>query len=379
MSKNLEPPTFRKRGQKHTSAALGAPLEEEASVSNVAVSQSDTIEQEETEQEEGEPGEETQEASISEMLESQLKSPHEQLPKRRKMSRTLRSTRASVTREDEAQATEEEEPETPTPSKKVSGKNLAALKRQTAADTGKSVTELATPGETKTFKESVYGQDRGSTRIWGGKGRGKTGRKRRKPATPAKKKSGDELEGWQDSNVVPALKNKPPSGSQKQCAEDACRAKYGKSKMINTSRRGGKTIVTPKLKNPALQSNVKAATKATEVCKKINKHGPYRPSAWLKDVRKLQKSVELLIKKLPFQRLVCEIAQGINVDLRFQGKAILALQEATEAFLVKTFTFANLCAIHGKWRTLMPKDIHLLQKIWEDTGFFIDRHNVNHE
>ena len=145
--------------------------------------------------------------------------------------------------------------------------------------------------------------------------------------------------------------------------EDACQAKYGKSKMINTSRRGGKTIVTPKLKNPALQSNVKAATKATEVRKKINKHGPYWPSAWLKDVRKLQKSVELLIKKLPFQRLVCEIAQGINVDLRFQGKAILALQEATKAFLVKMFTFANLCAIHGKRRTLMPKDIHLLQKI----------------
>ena len=87
--------------------------------------------------------------------------------------------------------------------------------------------------------------------------------------------------------------------------------------------------------------------------------------------------MELLIKKLPFQRLVREIAQGINVDLRFQGKAILALQEAMEVFSVKMFTFANLCAIHGKCHTLMPKDIHLLRKIWEDTGFFIDQHNVN--
>ena len=172
MSKNLEPPTFRKRGEKRTSAALGAPLEEETIVSNVAVPQSDTIEQEEAE-----PREETQEASISEMLESQLESPHKQLPKRRKMSQTLRSAQASVTREDEAKVTEEEESATPTPAKKVSGKNLAALKRQTAADTGKSITELATPGESKTFKESAYGQDRGSTRIWGGKGRGKTGRK----------------------------------------------------------------------------------------------------------------------------------------------------------------------------------------------------------
>ena len=149
--------------------------------------------------------------------------------------------------------------------------------------------------------------------------------------------------------------------------------------MINTSRRGGKTIIMPKVKNPALKSNVRAATKAAEAHKKIDVHGPDWPSAWFKDVKKLQESVELLIKKLRFQRLVCEIAQGINVDLRFQGKAILALQEATEAFLVKMFTFANLCAIHGKRRTLMPKDIHLLRKIWEDTGFFIDRHNVSPE
>ena len=102
---------------------------------------------------------------------------------------------------------------------------------------------------------------------------------------PTKKKSGSEIEGWQDPNVVQALKNKPPSGSQKQCVEDACQAKYGKSKMINTSRRGGKTVVTPKVKNPALQSNVQATTKTKEAHEKVNKHGPYRPSAWLKDVR----------------------------------------------------------------------------------------------
>ena len=174
--------------------------------------------------------------------------------------------------------------------------------------------------------------------------------------------------------MVRALQNKPPSGSQ--CAEDACRAKYGKSRMINTSRRGGKTIVTPKVKNPALRLNIQATSKAMKARSKINEHCPNRPSAWLKDVRKLQKSVELLIKKLPFQRLVREISQKINVDLRFQGKAILALQEATEAFLVKMFTYVNLCAIHGKRRTFMPKDIHLLRRIWEDTGFFIDHHNV---
>ena len=147
--------------------------------------------------------------------------------------------------------------------------------------------------------------------------------------------------------------------------------------MINTLHRGGKTVITPKVNNPALQSNVQATSKAAEARKKINKHGPYDKRAWVKDVKWLQKSVELLIKKLPFQRLVHEIAQRINVNLRFQGKAIMALQEATEAFLVKMFNFANLCAIHGKRCTLMPKDIHLLMRIWEDTGFFVNLHNVN--
>ena len=76
---------------------------------------------------------------------------------------------------------------------------------------------MATPGDTgaKTFKDSVYGQDRGSTRVWGCQGRGKTGRKRRKLATTMKRKPGDQLEGWDHPNVVRALRNKPPPGSQR--------------------------------------------------------------------------------------------------------------------------------------------------------------------
>ena len=84
------------------------------------------------------------------MLDSQLESPREQLPKRRKMSQTLRSTQASVTQEDEAEVMEEEESEAQTPPWKVTGKNLAALKRQTAADTGKNVSESATRHEAGT-------------------------------------------------------------------------------------------------------------------------------------------------------------------------------------------------------------------------------------
>ena len=72
-----------------------------------------------------------------------------------------------------------------------------------------------------------------------------------------------------------------------------------------------------------------------------------------------QKSTELLIRKLPFQRLVREIAQDFKTDLRFQSSAVFALQEASEAYLVGLFEDTNLCAIHAKRVTIMPKDIQL--------------------
>ena len=66
---------------------------------------------------------------------------------------------------------------------------------------------------------------------------------------------------------------------------------------------------------------------------------------------------------MPFQRLVREIAQEYKNELRFQSSAILALQEATEAYLVSLFEDTNLCAIHAKRVTIMPKDIQLARRI----------------
>ncbi|XP_074364006.1 histone H3.3-like [Apium graveolens] len=83
----------------------------------------------------------------------------------------------------------------------------------------------------------------------------------------------------------------------------------------------------------------------------------------LREIRKYQKTTELLILKLPFQRLVREIAQGIKSDLCFQSHAVLALQEASEAYLVGLFHDANLCLIHAKLVTIMPKDIQLARRI----------------
>lgn len=83
----------------------------------------------------------------------------------------------------------------------------------------------------------------------------------------------------------------------------------------------------------------------------------------LREIRKYQKSTDLLIRKLPFQRLVREIAQDFKTDLRFQTTAVLALQEAAEAYLVGLFEDTNLCAIHAKRVTIMPKDIQLARRI----------------
>ena len=83
----------------------------------------------------------------------------------------------------------------------------------------------------------------------------------------------------------------------------------------------------------------------------------------LREIRHYQKSSALLIRKLPFQRLVREIAQDFKTDLRFQAAAILCLQEAAEAYLVGLFEDTNLCAIHAKRVTILPRDLQLARHI----------------
>ena len=96
----------------------------------------------------------------------------------------------------------------------------------------------------------------------------------------------------------------------------------------------------------------------------VKKPHRYRPgTVALREIRKYQKSTELLIRKLPFQRLVREMAQNVKVDLRFQSSAIMAIQEAAEAYLVGLFEDTNLCAIHARRVTIMPKDMQLARRI----------------
>jgi histone H3 len=111
----------------------------------------------------------------------------------------------------------------------------------------------------------------------------------------------------------------------------------------------------------------KSISKTTPLAGGMRKPRRFRPgTVALREIRRFQKSDELLLRKLPFQRLVREIAYEIKDDLRFQGNALAALQMATEAFLVGLFEDSQLLAIHAKRVTIMPKDMRLAQRIRGD-------------
>ncbi|XP_065204016.1 histone H3-5-like [Planococcus citri] len=148
-------------------------------------------------------------------------------------------------------------------------------------------------------------------------------------------------------------------------------------KKIFVVKRAGGGINKPKNNKPSYSksnngstnSNTRMATKTvrkpggTGDALKLKSHR-YRPgTVALREIRRFQKSTQLLIHKLPFQRLVREIAQDFKADLRFQTSAVLALQEAGEAYLVSIFEDANLCSIHAKRVTIMPKDIQIAMRL----------------
>lgn len=93
----------------------------------------------------------------------------------------------------------------------------------------------------------------------------------------------------------------------------------------------------------------------------------YRPGTLaLREIRRFQKGTDLLIRKLPFARLVKEVAEnyvGMDYGIRWQSNAVLALQEACEAYLIHLLEDTNLCAIHAKRVTIMQKDIQLARRI----------------
>lgn len=100
-----------------------------------------------------------------------------------------------------------------------------------------------------------------------------------------------------------------------------------------------------------------------------------RPHRWrkgtvaLREIRKYQKRTDLLIPRLPFSRLVREIASDCwptRHDIKFQAAAITALQESAESYLTRLFEDSNLCAIHSRRVTIMPRDIGLCLRLRRD-------------
>ena len=112
-----------------------------------------------------------------------------------------------------------------------------------------------------------------------------------------------------------------------------------------------------------------AARRAMGAVGGVKKPHRYRPgTVALREIRRFQKSTELLIRKAPFQRLVREIVQNdfSRSDLRFQSTAMLALQEAAEAYLINFFEWTNLACIHAGHVTIMVRDMRLVRHIRGD-------------
>ena len=116
-----------------------------------------------------------------------------------------------------------------------------------------------------------------------------------------------------------------------------------------------------------MQLRTVAVKKRTPLTGGVKKPQRYRPgTVALREIRKYQKSVDLLIPMVSFQRLVREIVQDICRDRhiekkRIQSTALLALQEASEHYLVKLFQNSQLAAIHGNRVTVLPRDIQLVR------------------
>ena len=118
---------------------------------------------------------------------------------------------------------------------------------------------------------------------------------------------------------------------------------------------------TTAVSKTAKKSGAKAAKKTKAPgAKKFR----WRPgTVALRQIKKFQKSTNLLMRKAPFQRLVRELASGHKEGLRWQASAVAALQEATEAYVTGLLSDSNLCALHAKRVTLMSRDVQLARRL----------------
>ena len=168
-------------------------------------------------------------------------------------------------------------------------------------------------------------------------------------------------------------KPKPSTSAPSKPSTSAQSRLKPSARLVREAQEELKRVLAKKREEERTKAAARLAKKSGQKAPKgrVKKHYRYRPgTVALKQIRQYQKSTELLIRKLPFQRLVREIAGDSEIitsplcgKVRFQSAAIMALQEAAEAYLVGLFEDTNLCAIHAKRVTIMPKDIQLARRI----------------
>ena len=193
------------------------------------------------------------------------------------------------------------------------------------------------------------------------------------PTTPKGPSTGEPSEP--NLGMLPPGPRKTIGGQPKPStsAQQRLKPKKPSAQSVKEAQAELKRILAEKREEKRKKAAARMMKKAGQQASKggVKKRYRYRPgTVALKQIRQYQKSTELLIRKLPFQRLVREIASDDEViksplcgKVRFQSAAIMALQEATEAYLVGLFEDSNLCAIHARRVTIMPKDIQLARRI----------------
>ena len=207
---------------------------------------------------------------------------------------------------------------------------------------------------------------------YGGKGRGKGGRK----ATPKKRADGSATvtlvavrnrDTWRDPEVERAKQGDPLLSAS--TFQDLTSVTEESDQAVPTSGRKQRACVIHTDRqvpaNPAVAAALQSGQQANRAKKQVTWRNPGIRA--LMEIRELRKETKLLIPKLPFLRLVKEVTKDVSHkdDLRWQAEAIMALQESSKFYIIGRILDANLCAIHSERVTIMPKDFHLTAKIWE--------------
>ena len=123
-----------------------------------------------------------------------------------------------------------------------------------------------------------------------------------------------------------------------------------------------RTKQTTKAAKKSKKLGSKKAASASAGGKKKSRR--FRPgTVALRDIKKAQRGTNTLIRKAPFQRLVREVAAGQKEGLRWQSAAVAATQEATESYVIGLLSDTNLCALHARRVTIMPRDVHLARRL----------------